>query len=511
MSSQNFSRREFLKAVGVGAAAVASNPNTILARVGQTARRPNVVFIYTDDQDFNEVGCYGGAVLTPHIDSLARDGIKFSRGYISAAVCTPSRFGSLTGQYASRSKHLQEQFPPGGPARIMWNTSLSDGEITLPAVLQQNGYKTGMVGKWMQGAPKGKPVNENADHSAPEVVRQLKDNYDQLIAAIKSRGFDYAASAYITNIPTIGLPLSLQEHNMDWVTKGALDFIDQNKDHPFFLYMPTTLPHGPNNLKSLKSDPRITPVGMLPRQLDVQPSRKSVLERSRAAGVADRLIPFTWLDDGVGAVLKRLDDLELAENTVVIFVSDHQSRGKLCCYEGARVPFLVRWKGVIEGGLECDELISNVDLAPTIFDICGITPPREMHLDGRSFLPLLKGGKPADWRDSLYLEITYTRAVVSDDGWKYIALRYPEEVQKSVDGGNRREFSQDGSKNIRYRADQHFPAYFDYDQLYNLKQDPQEQINLADNPRYEAKLGQMKAVLKEYCADLPHTFGEFRS
>lgn len=516
-------RRRFLKALGAGAAMAAfpGAPGTDAAEDRRPGGRPNVVFIYTDDQDLAEVGCYGGDVLSPHTDSLARDGVMFSRFYVSSAVCSPSRYSALTGRYASRSKRLQRKFPPAGPVNIGWEPGVFGEGGTLAHALQRGGYRTGMVGKWHQGyrGPAAR-IPRDADPADPEIDGILKENYRNLVDSIKSCGFDYVASAYHANTddaqnregPWV-TPQALWHHNMEWVTQGAVQFIEQCKDEPFFLYMATTLTHSPNPVRSLRTDPRSTWAGLLDDAPDVQPPRQSVLDRTREAGAAPRHAGVTWLDDGIGAVLKKVEELGLTEQTVVIFASDNGNKAKFTCYEaGARMPLIVRWPGTIPPGTVCDELASNVDLAPTILDICGVTPPPDMHTDGRSILPALKGDTGYR-RESIYLEITTERAVVTDDHFKYIAVRYPPEIQKRVDRGEKYTHwcLKYGEHHHTYNAEKRYPGYFDLDQLYHLRQDPGEQRNLADDLRYRGKLEEMKALLKQYCRDLPHTYGEFKT
>lgn len=482
------------------------------------ASRPNVVLIYTDDQDWDEVGCYGGEVATPHMDSLARDGVRFTRFYVASPVCTPSRYNVLSGRYASRSRKLQESCPPGGPINIGWETVVF-GEKIFPHVLQANGYVTGMIGKWHAGIaeqPTGLPLD--ADPDDPQVRRVLRANYEDAVISIQKCGFDHVASLYALN-PGSGrnppakfwLPKALQHHNLEWVTHGALEFIERNKNSPFFLYMAPTLMHAPPAPDSLKADPRITPLGYLDRPPDVQPSRQEITERTK--GMDRRQAGAIWLDASIGAVLGKLDQLGLADNTVVLLASDNGRDGKFACYDGgARSLLLARWKGGIPSGKVVANLASNIDLAPTILELCGIKAPADLHTDGQSLVPLLRG-RGEYRRESLFLEITTERAVVTDDGLKYIAVRYPPAVQRQVDQGKRfNHWCQPMEKNTHTMGvDAAYPHYFDQDQLYNLNVDSKEQKNLAGDPEYGDRLEFLKKLLRDYSAHLPHAFGEFTS
>ena len=509
----------------------------------RAAQKPNVLFIVADDQSLNSLGFLGKKAHTPHIDSIANSGVYFSRAYATSSVCTPSRFSCLTGRYASRcaSDHFQRNgVTDEGQTYISWNSDLQEEEWTLPKVMQQAGYATGISGKWHNGYPSGWrelfDVPRDSDPADPETAAPLAQAQALAHDWIKTLGFDYAASISMVNLAEHRCR-KLRFHNQEWITKGALDFIDQNQDRPFFLYMATTLMHSPTSMASLKSNPLATHGGLLEEPLDVQPSRQSVLERAKQAGIPEWLAAATWLDDGIGAVLEKLDELNLTEDTLIIYFNDHGVEGaKGSCYEGgARTPAMISWKGRIAPGTT-DALIQNTDFAPTIFDACGITPPAGMQMDGVSLLPLLTGRKKSV-RDAVLLEIGYTRAVVTDQ-WKYLAFRIPPSKQLSPE--ERKELSDRFAKSKMEREDVHFESipdaplshmgfpggqgtergqavkkhratYFDADQLYDLHRDPMEQINLALNPENKAMLEKMKKVMADKLQGMPGTFAEFKS
>ena len=489
------------------------------------AERPNIVLVYTDDQDLDETGCYGGRVPTPHMDGLARDGMKFTRYYVCSAVCSPSRYNALSGRCASRSlKQQGRKYPPGGPVNIGWEAGIIGEPHTVASVLKAGGYATGMVGKWHQGTlgPTTR-FAADADPADPKIKRQLERHYEILVRSVKSCGFDYAGAVYLNNVDggkegqPFWIPRKLGYHNMEWVTACALEFIEDNKAGPFFLYMAPTLVHGPSAVKSLQTDRRTTPLGYIDVP-DVQPSRQSVLDRARRASaeqrrkILEKAAASIWLDDGVGAVLTKLDDLGLAEDTLVLLASDNGNVAKFTCYDGgARLPMVARWKDVIPAGAVCDKLVSNLDFAPTLFEIAGIKPPADMILDGQSIVKAL-GQDPSYRRDFLFLEITTERAVVTGDGFKYIAVRYLPEVQKQVDRGEKfNHWCQplQGATHT-YGADERYPGYFDQDQLYDLNRDPAERENLAGEPAGQARLAKIQDLLRRVSATLPHTFGEFK-
>jgi arylsulfatase A-like enzyme len=487
--------------------------------------RPNIVLIYTDDHDLDEIGCYDGVMPTPHMDRLAEEGMQFSRYYVCSAVCSPSRYNALSGACASRSfARTGRKYPAGGPVNIGWEPGIVGEPYSLPQVLQDAGYATGMVGKWHQGTvdrPHFFPAD--ADPDDPDVLRLLAENYDNVERSVKGCGFDYVGAAYINNVDgarqdgSAWLPELLRRHNMEWVAAEAINFLESNSDAPFFLYMAPTLVHSPSAIRSLESDPRATPRGYIDIP-DVMPSRESVMQRARASQAAtpersnlDKAAASIWLDDGVGAVLDKIDELGLTDNTLVVLASDNGNVAKFSCYDGgARLPMLARWPGVIQPGSTCGQLVSNLDFAPSFFEVAGAEPPAEMTLDGISILTAMRGD-PSYRRDSLFLEITTERAVVTDENLKYIAVRYLPEIWDRVQSGER--FSHWGKpiaeSTHTFDADTRYPGYFDSDQLYDLSQDPDEQTNRYEASELSPKIKEMRKLLRDYSAELPHTFGEF--
>jgi arylsulfatase A-like enzyme len=451
------------------------------------------------------------------MDSLARDGMRFTRYYVASPVCTPSRYNALAGRYASRSLRQQKSFPPGGPINIGWEAGVV-GEKILPQMLQASGYVTGLSGKWHIGLhEEPREVPFDADPNDPAIKFVLRENYENAVKSVQNCGFDTVASLYGLNPgsgknppKTFWIPKALQHHNMEWVTQGAVQFIDANKDRPFFLYVAPTLPHAPSAIESLKSDPRTTPLGYIDAPPRLGPSREDILARAEREKLDAKQVAAVWLDEHVGVVLRRLDELGIADNTVVFLASDNGRNGKFASYDGgARAVMLARWKGVTPVGSVADKLASNVDLAPTILDICGIHPPADYQMDGVSFLPMLKGDAGYR-RESVFLEITTERAVVTDDGFKYIAVRFPPDIQKEVDRGRKyAHWGQPIAESNTMGADKDYPGYFDPDQLYDLKADPGEQKNLAREPAHRDRLQTMKKLLRDYSSRLPHQFGEF--
>lgn len=489
--------------------------------------KPNVLVIFTDDMNFEDIGAYGGNVLTPVLDSLIKGGVSLNNFRDCSAVCSPSRFNLLTGRYASRSKSLLKQFPKSDPPFLRWNVDIDMGERTMAHVMRENGYYTGLVGKYhnFQNEHIQDAIPEDANPNDPAIQSRIKANYDMLKTKVKeSSGFEFVENLFVNNLHALTLPKSMQHHNMDWVTQGGVDFLDKAGEQPFFLYFATTLPHIPAPITSMYADSRITPSGILQKEPTVQQDRLEIIERVKNAGLPEEVAPYTWLDNGIGVLIKALEDKGILDNTIIVFASDHGGNdAKMTCYEkGVKAPAFMYWKNHFKPQ-DIQKMTANIDLAPTIYDLCNIKPKADEVIDGISLKPLIKNEsikvEPVNnWRKSLFLEITYSRAVVTNR-YKYIAVRFPKDIREQITNDKNNLYNQEGTlysannpfgKNkARYNADQLYPGYYDRDQLYDLQNDPEEQSNLVSNPKYEKVLIEMRALLAEKMKDLPHNFGEF--
>jgi arylsulfatase A len=538
------SKKHILPLLGIGliclngAQAMAAKPEI------SQADRPNFVFFITDDQ-FKDMMNFlpegEGNNLTPATDKLAKNATIMMNMYVTSPVCTPSRFACLTGTYPSRSNaegFVWKNNQHGGQTIVEWNTFITkDDKHTLPWMLKRAGYKTGIVGKnHVITTPKIQHPQWEDDPTDPKVVELLRKNAEVLKQACKQAGFDYAASLYDNNPSHNGIK-ALLAHNQDWITKGALDFIDEYHTQPFFLWMATTVPHGPtDDARSWDSDPRITAEGLLDAPLDVQPSRASLAERVKIAGITGwQKENLLWMDDSLGALVQKLDELGELDNTIIIYFNDHGQRSKGTVYEGGVHSEAFFWKeGGFPVGHRSDAFVSNVDFAPTILDMAGVDYDPSYY-DGVSAYPVLMG-EVEQTRDSLYFELGFVRGVLKDR-WKYIALRYPDNIanmpradrQEALDKFNasqrRREkpvYTEDpmapfshiqaipGGGDAEHASLSQYPAFYDSDQLYYLPDDKSEQVNLANDPAYAEKLAEMKVELQSYLKSLPGTFGELK-
>lgn len=341
--------------------------------------RPNVVYIMCDDMGWADPGCYGSTQnVTPNIDRLAKDGLRFTSFYATQAVCTSSRTALMTGCYPNR-------LGLGGTALgPQSKTGLSNDEQTLGTLLRDAGYHTGVIGKWHLGdAPKFLPPNHGFDDS---MILPYSNDMWPLGYAVgdESRRKMYPELPRYVNGHPMGFVRDWTDMDALTTSQGlrAVRFIHDSagKDKPFFLYLATSMPH--------------TPLGA-----------SSDFKGKGATPYADTLAD---IDRAVGAVLKALEDKGVADNTIVMFTSDNGPwlnfgrhagsagpfrEGKGTTFEGGvRVPFIVRWPGVVKPGTLTHALAANIDVVPTLVQACDAKGPKH-DIDGQSFLALLKGAQ----------------------------------------------------------------------------------------------------------------------
>jgi len=356
------------------------------------AGKPNIVFILADDLGYTDVACYGSKYYeTPNIDRLASQGMRFTDGYTCGPNCQPTRAALMSGQYGPRTG----VYTVGGIDRFNWQSrplrpvdnvvKLPLGKITIAQALKQAGYFTGMFGKWHLG--------NDAEHHPG------KRGFDE---AIESSGlhFDFQTD------PKVDYPKG--QYLADFLTDKAVDFIRRHKDEPFFLYLPHFGVHSPHQAKPA-----------LIEKFKSKPPAGGHYDPTYAAMILS-------VDESVGRIVALLDELKLADNTLVIFSSDNggvggyqregirQERsitdnaplrgGKGMLYEGGiRVPYIFRWPGKITSGVVCGEPITSVDLYPTLLEVAATERRADYPLDGVSYLKLLTSrGKDRVNRDAIY-------------------------------------------------------------------------------------------------------------
>ncbi|MEM7674313.1 MAG: sulfatase-like hydrolase/transferase, partial [Verrucomicrobiota bacterium] len=473
------------------------------------AESPNIIMFLIDDQDMDQLAAYGGETYTPNLDRLAAEGIKFNRAYVSSTVCSPSRYTFLTGRYAGASyeRSFLEENPLGEQSHISFNMGLEQDNMNVGAVLAANGYTTGFVGKYHAHG------TENlSKHDIEMGIRTIEKNVkvdletDAIMRAneliyrneLMKRGFSWAKHIYWGNMKN-----PYQHHNPEWTMEAALEFIEENKDGPFYLHYCSTLLHGPNGswYNSMK-EPQCTGQGTVEPKTAVIEARRELLNLLEKKGFdPQKHYGIAWIDANLGVMLDKLKELGIDDNTLVVFAPDHGSsdKGSIYSHNGSQIPLLMRWPKGIPAGLESDELVQNIDMVPTFFDIASAKVPVEYDIDGISLKPLLRDGNApsGDWRESLYFEIGAARAIMTKD-WKYISLRYPVDrinrIKRSKIANLPQAMSPLARSGIGLRGIDH-PGFWYEDQLYHLTRDEKEMSNLASSPEHESKLREMQQQL----------------
>ncbi len=480
-------------------------------------RKPNIVWFIADDTGDRMLGYAGGPVKTPNIDRIADEGVNCTQYHCASPACGPSRYSYLTGLYPGHcpSPRFRGDARPDRPNNIGFNADFLPGQQGLPAFLKQNGYATGFTGKWHVGIPRSRlsrhSYNSEDDPSNPEIARKLREDYELMQEQVRGTGFEYAEGIAWGN--TDNRPIrKLQYHNLEWHTDSALRFLDKHAggDKPFFLNMATTTMHGPHHVRSLETAGLETEFGFLDEAPNVQPSRKSVFDRLEKAGmpIDHHTAGTLWMDDAFGAVMNKVEDMGLADNTIFIWSTDHGMgtiSSKFTCYQGGvRIPHCMKWDGHIPPGSVCDALLENIDFSPTLLEMAGIELPEEARIDGQSYWPVISGGKE-EIHEDLYFEWGITRAVRTRK-WKYLAFRHtPEQIAAMKNGEVDTALQMSGKAGGNFTMHMH-PHYFEPDQLYDLENDPEEKKNLADDPKYADVLKDMKSRLQGYTEEFSEPF-----
>jgi len=431
-----------------------------LAASAASQRSPNIVYILADDLGWTDLACQGSKYYeTPSIDRLAAQGIRMLR-YYNSQNCAPTRAVLMSGQYAPRTgMYTVNTLERGAAAERNMNvppneTRLPLDRFILPQVMKSAGYTTGMFGKWHLG---------NTDQYHPG-----KRGFDEALVS-DGRHFDFVT------IPEVAYPKG--QYLADFLTDRAVDFIGRHKDKPFFLYLPHFAVHTPIHAKADYI-----------AAWQKKPTKGTHWNPTYAAMIQS-------VDESVGRILAKLDELKIAENTVVIFSSDNGGLGgyysteqpsekkgytdnaplrggKGTLYEGGiRVPFIVRWPGVVKPGTTNDTPVAHIDIYPTFAEIAGGNPRGHQHLDGVSFASLLKNAQGKLNREAIYWHFPgYLESYVHPTGWRT------------------------GPVGAIHAGDFKLLEYFEggKTELYNLREDISEKNNLAARMPEKAKELQSK-------------------
>lgn len=495
--------------------------NCIFLNAIVAQKKPNIIFIVTDDQHRNQFNFLNEGLdengnktnLSPNIDKLAEEGVIFDKSYVSSSVCTPSRYSILTGNYASRAIKKSNIKKYEGQTNVAWNVHINKNTNNIAKELQSNGYFTGMVGKnHVIEAENLHKIDLNSDPRDPLIKKHLEENQQAQIKSVKNIGFDFAEALYKGNLPT-QYPKAIEDHNMEWIVNSAQSFLTQasEKENPFFLYFATTLAHGPEKLGTKhKGNPLASPIGFLEKPLDVMPSRDSISVRIKDAGLEQEKTDILWLDDGIGVILAKLKEMGELENTVIFFINDHGvESGKGSLYEGGIKTVSFVWgPSFINSGIHSKQLVSNIDMVPTALELAGIKPSKEYKLDGSSMLSLLNGNETPIHK-SLYFEIGATRAIIKN-GYKYLAFKAPNSIKSKFEKNGEKAThicDKPGGRGSESTALKFYAKnYFSKDQLYNIEEDSLEQNNIYQNVFNKDLANELKLELKKYIDSLPGTF-----
>lgn len=432
----------------------------------EAPRKPNVIYILADDLGYTDLACFGSRYHeTPNLDRLARDGIRMTDAYTCGPNCQPTRAALMSGQYGPRTGI----YTVGSIGRFDWRsrplrpvdnvTEMPLDRILLPQALKANGYATGMFGKWHLG-------EQGERHPA-------KRGFDEAVVTM-GKHFDFETSPPQQVPPGVYLA--------DYLTDRAVDFIQRHKSEPFFLYLPHFGVHVPHQAKP-----------ELIKHFQAKPTAGGHNDHVYAAMIYS-------VDESVGRIRKAVEDLGLAEKTLIIFTSDNGGvggyvregikpgkeptdnlplrGGKGMLYEGGiRVPFIARWPGVITPGTQSDEPIISVDLLPTVLEATGTSSPPNQVRDGSSYLGALKGDPPGFAPRTVYWHFPgYLGA--SENTWRTT----PAAAVRRGDW-----------KLIEFFEDDRY-------ELYNLRNDLSEKNNLAD--REPKQVEALKKLMYDWRAEV---------
>ncbi len=381
-------------------------------------QKPNLIVIMCDDLGYADVGFNGSREIpTPNIDRIAKEGVRFDSGYVTYSVSSPSRAGLITGRYPQRFGY--ERNPIYRPDEL--NIGLPLTEMTIAESLKKAGYTSGIIGKWHLGAHrKNHPCNRGFDEFYGHLGGGHHYFPHQLIHP-NSYEIHNESKSYATHIMRNHGHVKTSEYLTDEFSREAQEFVERHKDKPFFLYLAYNAPH--------------TPMQATPKYLSRFPDLKG-RRKTYAAMVSA-------VDDGVGGLLNKLDELKIADNTIVFFLSDnggpepHNSsdngvlrEGKSSSYEGGfRVPFAMRWGSKIKAGMDYKYPITSLDIFATISALS--KSPTAKPLDGVNLIPYLTGEKSGPPHEYIYLrKLDEGRYAVRHHDYKLLVFGKKKQYQE---------------------------------------------------------------------------------
>jgi arylsulfatase A len=444
---KNISRRAFVRRAGAGVLGVSAAHLACGERPPAPAGLPNILVINSDDLGMGDLSCYGSEIPTPNIDSIGEDGLLFSDFYVNAPVCTPSRFSQLTGLLPQRSRH-QLTTPLMPTLQSDDDRGLEPGEKTIAQVLHEEGYATGLIGKWHLGHGRSRFMPNK--HGFEYFYGFTPGCIDFFTHRYRNESCFYRNEQLIEE----------EGYSTDLFTREAVSFLEKNRNRPFYLNLAYNAPHyGKANASGALANVLQAPEKLVARFNG--PDRNRNIYSAMVAS----------MDNGVGQVLEALERLGLADNTLVIFTSDNggdldygANNGKFrgekgTLFEGGiRVPCLMRWPAVIAAGIACSYPCSQLDFYEMFSTLSG-APKARIKTEGMDILPVVENPKGPYSERSLFW-VYGKEAAIRQGTWKY--------MQSSDTQLEERQF------------------------LFNLSEDPYETNNLA-----RIELSQTKSLKTE--------------
>jgi len=468
-SYKTTNRREFLKSLGLATVALpfATGCATAQPLINAGKKPRNVIFILSDDHRYDFMGFLNKPkfLKTPNMDRMAREGAYIKYATVSTALCSPSRASILTGQFAHRHGVVDN------------NSRVPAGTRFFSQDLQKAGWQTAFMGKWHMGHASDEP----------------RPGFHKWIS-FKGQGVYFNPTFNID-----GKRVKRQGHVSDLLTEYALDWLknDRDQDKPFLLYLSHKAVHGmfepaKRHLGKYDDVKLEYPKSMANTEENYKGKPQWVKEQRNSWHGVDHMYhgqmdfdtfyrryceTLLSVDESIGRVIKYLEGNNLAENTLVMYMGDngfvfgeHGLIDKRHMYEESmRVPFLAWCPGMIEPGSVIEELIQNIDIAPTVMDVAGLSTPERM--DGQSFLPILQG-KKTPWRDNAFYEYYWER-------------NFPHTPTTH------------GVRTNRYKYI-HYHGIWDIDELYDLRNDSAEMNNLIDSPEHQDLIKQLNNRMFEW-------------
>jgi len=425
--------------------------------------RPNILFFFTDQQRWDTLGCYGQELdVTPEMDRLASEGVRFENAFTCQPVCGPARACLQTGKYAAEVGVFRN------------NIALPIGEETIAHHLSEAGYEVGYIGKWHL-ASTGGLGREDANFREKPVPPERRGGYKDYWLA--SDVLEYTSHSYEGHLFDADMKkVEFKGYRVDCLTDFALEYLrTRDRKRPFFLFLSYLEPHHQNDHNRYEG-----PVGSKERFKNFKvPGDLEGAEGDWRENYPDYLGCINSLDYNLGRIRGELQELGLSDNTVVFVTSDHgshfrtrNSEYKRSCHDGCiRIPLIIQGPG-FEGGKTVSQLVSLIDVPPTVLEVAGIEPPEGMH--GRPLGELVEG-KGGDWPQEVFLQISESHVgrAIRTKKWKY-SVRAP---------------GKDSAGNAE-------SDYYVEDFLYDLEQDPHERNNLVREPSLAEVRAQLAEILK---------------